>query len=288
MHPISREVIGTTIGEHTFEYTWRDMVLYALGVGAKENEMEYLYEKNLKAIPTFGTVPYWGTFGITPYHAIPRNVVISLNLNLEGSLHMSHELILHKPIPPMGATFTFDDVVTDIFDRGGKGAVIRSKLTAYDTDGEKVFTNIGDTYFRDYFAPDSEIYPRSEVVFPNRDPDFIERDLIPSTQNLLYRLSGDTNLLHVDSETAAQAGFPKPNMQGLSTLGYACRMSMNFLFPKEPERMKRIGAQMRNPLFPGTEMELQLWKIAECQAYFRLVDLSTGKPALDKGFVEWS
>ena len=75
MKELSRSVIGTTIGPQTFEYTWRDCVIYALGVGAGSDEMEYLYENGLKAIPSFGVVPYWGTFGINPPTFLPRSIV---------------------------------------------------------------------------------------------------------------------------------------------------------------------------------------------------------------------
>ena len=34
MKELSRSVIGTTTGPQTFEYTWRDCAIYALGVGA--------------------------------------------------------------------------------------------------------------------------------------------------------------------------------------------------------------------------------------------------------------
>ena len=37
-----------------FEYTWRDIILYNLSVGAGQGELEYVYEKGLKAVPSFG------------------------------------------------------------------------------------------------------------------------------------------------------------------------------------------------------------------------------------------
>ena len=40
MKELSRNIIGTTTGKEIFEYTWRDIVIYALGVGAKEDEIE--------------------------------------------------------------------------------------------------------------------------------------------------------------------------------------------------------------------------------------------------------
>lgn len=287
MKELSRNVIGTTTGKEQFEYTWRDLALYAVGVGAKEDEIQYQYEACLKALPTFGVVPYWGTFGITPHRDLPRNVTFSLGLDQDGSFHMAHKLVLHKPIDPKGAKLTIEDVIAEIFDRKGKGTVIRSELTAYDDAGEKVFTNIGDTLFGAYSAPGSPAFPKSTVVIPERDPDFFVKDYVAPNQNLLYRLSGDTNLLHVDVEEAHKRGFNKPIMQGLCSFGYACRLAIPYLVPEQPERIKSIEGQMRNPLFPGTEIELVLWKSGEGKAYFRLMDLLNNRPILEKGEIVW-
>lgn len=78
MGELNRNLIGTTTGPQTFSYTWRDVALYAMGVGAGSDNLEYLYEKDLKAIPSFGVVPYWGTFGITP----PRNIPTPINCTI--------------------------------------------------------------------------------------------------------------------------------------------------------------------------------------------------------------
>jgi len=289
MDTLSKDVIGTKVGPRTFEYTWRDVVLYALSVGAKEDEVEYLYEKDLRAVPSFGAVPYWGTFGISPIITVPHPAIISLALKPEGGLHMAQELIIHKAIPALGGKLTFSDVVTDVYDRGGgKGVVVRTELIAYDEQGEKVFTNIGDNFNRLYTALDADAPPKNEVVLPDREPNFVETDYIPGHQAFIYRLTGDTNIFHVDSGEAAKAGFKKPIIQGLCTFGYGCRMAVKAMIPKEPERVTRYAAQLRTPLFPGSQVELQAWKVTEHKAYFNLIDLSTNKPTLDKGIIEWS
>ena len=51
-------VIGASVGWRKIPYTWRDMALYALAVGADENDLMYTYEKDMKAIPSFGVLPY--------------------------------------------------------------------------------------------------------------------------------------------------------------------------------------------------------------------------------------
>ena len=53
------------------EYNWRDVALYALAVGAGRNDLMYTYEKYLKALPTYGSIPYWGTVNVLPYQWMP-------------------------------------------------------------------------------------------------------------------------------------------------------------------------------------------------------------------------
>src|SRR5436305_514832 len=42
----------------SFSYAWKDTVLYALGIGAKRDELDYLYEgRGPKVVPSFAVVP---------------------------------------------------------------------------------------------------------------------------------------------------------------------------------------------------------------------------------------
>ena len=44
---LNMNAIGKKIGPITREYTWGDVILYALAVGSGSSELEYCYEKNL-------------------------------------------------------------------------------------------------------------------------------------------------------------------------------------------------------------------------------------------------
>ena len=49
------DVAGTPLPPTSFEYNDRDVMLYALGIGA--SELPFIYERNLKVIPTFAVIP---------------------------------------------------------------------------------------------------------------------------------------------------------------------------------------------------------------------------------------
>jgi len=285
---ISDALIGRSTGVKTFDYTWRDVIIYALGVGAKEKELNYLYEKQLQMIPSFAAIPYWGTFGITPYSEIPKNAMQHLELDITGSLHMSHEVVIHRPLDPMGERLTFEDKVSNVYNWGEKGAVIQTELCACDASGEKVFTNYGQTFCPRFIAPSCPALPNNDISIPERAPDYSVEDEIPRHQSMIYRMSGDTNRSHVDYDFAVSLGHPRQLLQGLCTFGYACRMAVGLVLPGQPQRVTRFGGQIRSSIYPPAPICLELWKIGDHKAAFRLVNLSSGKAAFDKGYMEWN
>ena len=150
-----------------------------------------------------------------------------------------------------------------------------------------VCTNYSTTFFHEAGGFGGKPMPKSPVVIPDRAPDVELDDYISPVQNLLYRLTGDTNLVHVDPEYARKMGFEGTFMQGLCSFGFACRMAIGALIPGQPERMTRMAAQMSSVLFPDTPIRLQLWKMGAGTAYFRLMNGKTGKPVLNRGTFEW-
>ena len=60
MSEVDLSVIGTKTEPIDFEYTWRDVVLYNIGVGADESDLAFVYEKmagGLRVLPSFCVVP---------------------------------------------------------------------------------------------------------------------------------------------------------------------------------------------------------------------------------------
>src|SRR5690606_9947415 len=50
--------VGAETKTHQLEYDWKTLALYALGIGAKREELDYLYEhRGPKVYPSFAVVP---------------------------------------------------------------------------------------------------------------------------------------------------------------------------------------------------------------------------------------
>jgi len=271
--------IGKKIGPVTSEYDWKDLVLYALGVGAGFEELDYVYENQLKVIPTFAILSIYDFF----------NEFITLSgVNLAGILHGEHELIMHSPLPPEGGSLISEGSITEMYDKGpGKGALILGKIDTYHSQGQKLYTNTATLFSRLDGGFGGKPGPRETFEFPDREPDFEELDQPSPDQPLVYRLSGDTFALHVDPDFARMSGFQGPIMHGLCTLGFACRAVIKHLFPGEPERLARLRNRFSKVVYPGDPIKTQIWKLEDGRAVFRTVNAETGAVVLDRGLVEW-
>ena len=284
--------IGQSTGPRRIEYTWRDVALYALAVGAGEDELDYYYERHMKTLPSFGVIPCWNAVNNFPQrpapHPAPMLVMDAMAREMgimTGGLDMEHELIMHRPIDPIKGTLVFEDTITRIYDRGeGKGIIIESSVPVYDEAGNLLCENIARFVCFAGGGYGGQKPPRPRFEIPDREADIVVSDHISRTQNALYRLTGDTNLVHIDPDYAGGRG---PFMQGLCSFGFACRMAIKALIPGQPERMTRMSAQMRNICWPGTDIDLEIWKIHDSLAVFRMIGKSDGKTILDKGYFAW-
>jgi len=122
-----------------FSYSDREVMLYALGIGMGRdpldaNELPFVYEKDLKVVPTFAAV--------APSNMPPRpgpNVMMGLKVNFAMFLHGEQRMTFHKPLPPAG-TFTTESVLLGVYDKGPKGAIIVQQSVIRDLDGAPIVT----------------------------------------------------------------------------------------------------------------------------------------------------
>ena len=275
---LNLKAVGKAVDPVTKAYTWKDMVLYALGVGAGFSDLEYCYEKDLKVIPSFGIT--------TMYDFMPQLLAAS-NVNLTGILHGEQEMIFHKPIPPEGE-LTTEGRITHCYDKGKeKGALVVGQSETYHSNGQKLFTSIATVFARLDGGFGGENAPKRKIEFPERDPDFEVEARPLEDQPLVFRLSGDVFQLHVDQEFAEMAGFEKPIMHGLCTHGFACRALIAKLVPGEPEKVRRLACRFSKTLYPGMPIKTLIWKTGEGQALWRVVNTEKGEVVIDNGIFEY-
>ena len=143
-------LIGTDVGWRSIAYNWRDMALYALAVGADENDLLYTYEKNMKAIPSFVAVPYYSAVNNMPQQPrpYPANYLAldlmsrELGRQLQIAPHMGFEINMKRPVDPIKGTLVFNNWIDKIYDRGeGKGCDLEMRNEVYDEAGNLLAVN---------------------------------------------------------------------------------------------------------------------------------------------------
>jgi acyl dehydratase len=240
-------------------YRWgdRETMLYALGIGMGGDpmnleELPFVYESGLKAVPTMATVVAWG--------AGPG--LGKLGINFLMVVHGEQKVEFHKTLPTE-AEITAEARIIGAYDKGkDKGAVIYTETVLKDAStGEAIATLTGSTFARGDggFGGPSEGAPEPHEV-PLRAPDQTVEFTTRPDQALIYRLSGDRNPLHSDPGIAKAAGFPRPILHGLCTYGITCRAVLQAYADFDPSRIKSHQVRFSSPVFPGETIAVDLWK----------------------------
>jgi acyl dehydratase len=234
-----------------FQYTWKDAVLYALGVGAKIDELDYVYEgRGPKVLPTFAVVPSFASM---------ISVAGELGANPMMILHGEQKIVLHRAIPPQGKLATVSEV-KGIYDKG-KGALVVVEAKTSDDKGEPVFDNVFSIFVRGEGGFGGERGPEAvKADPPSRAPDFEIVEATAPEQALLYRLSGDVNPLHADPAMAKFGGFDRPILHGLCTFGHAGRAILKGACGGDPSNLRAFGARFSGVVFPGDTLTTRGWR----------------------------
>jgi acyl dehydratase len=252
--PLDLSLVGKPQDAASFTYTWKDPVAYALGIGAKTSELDYLYEgKGPKIFPSFAVVPKF-----------PAMLALlgKSGGNLAMVVHGAERVVVHKPFAPHG-TLTSVAMIKGIYDMR-KLAVVHIETETRD-GSELVATTLSSIFYRGEGGFGGEPPPKDDVpkIPKDRAPDFSIEEATSKEQALLYRLSGDPNPLHADPEFAANVGFPQgPILHGLCTFGFMVRHAAKGACGGDASKLRAFEAQFRRPVWPGDTLVTEGWTVA--------------------------
>ncbi len=124
-------------------YTSKDCMLYALGIGLghdpmNEDELPFVYEKNLKVLPTMAAV-----LGYVGFWARDRDTGIDWVKIVNGEQGVT----LHKPLAGQGTVIGRQRIV-EVIDKGaGKGALVFSERKVSDKATGDLIATVTQTTF---------------------------------------------------------------------------------------------------------------------------------------------
>lgn len=264
-------------------YVAKDAMLYALGVGLgmdpmDRGQLDFVYEKNLKVLPTFAVVLAHPGFWVRD---------LDTGIDAVKVVHGEQGLTLHRPLPPTG-TVIGKSRISGVVDKGqGRGALVMSERKLSDkATGELLATITQTTFCRGDggFNGPSGPSPKPHEP-PSRNADFV-CDLPTAPQAaLIYRLCADINPLHADPDVAKAAGFPRPILHGLATYGLAGHAILKTVCGYDPTKLKTLEGRFTAPVYPGETFRTEIW-IDGVVASFRTSALERNVVAISNGRAE--
>ena len=253
--PLDPATVGHETEPQRFTYRWQDAALYALGVGARQKDLGFLYEN---AEPTMKVLP---TYAVIPTFEACKSLFDVVGGDFGGVVHGAQTIRLHRPFAPSGTLVTVGRVASI----GDLKRMAQAVFTTRTTD--EAGTLLCETEWTIMYLLDGgyggDAPPKSvRVRAPERDPDWTVRETTTAEQALLYRLSGDHNPLHADpraAEKAAKVTEGRPILHGLCTYGHIGRAILANACGDDPARLRSFTGRFSKPVWPGDTIVTRGW-----------------------------
>ena len=272
--PINPEAVGAKGAPSKRSWTSKDALLYAVGIGAGTDELQYTTEntKNIdqKVFPTFAVIVGGG--------GIPMREVGSFNPTL--MVHGEQGIELLSEIPAEGEIESVGEC-TAIYDKGSAAVLEFTSESKNVATGEVLLRTRTSLFCRGEGGWGGDRGPSEKIQFPSRTSDQQVSYKTREDQALTYRLSGDRNPLHSDPSFAAMGGFEKPILHGLCTYGFTGRGLLNEICGGDAGRFKSMNARFSKPVFPGDTLTVSIW-VDGGEALFKTTN-QNGDVVIDQG-----
>lgn len=274
---------GWQFDEVRHAYTEKDAILYALSLGLGEDptdptQLQYVYERNLRAFPTLAVVLGYPGFWLREP---------GTGVDWTHAVHGEQRLRILQDFSA-AATVVARHRVSHVVDKGpGRGALVVTERRLHDGATDTLLAVCSQTSFcradGGFGAGDASPPPLSAT--PDRPADRCATLTATTQAALLYRLNGDVNPLHADPEVAHRAGYPRPILHGLCTYGMAARALLQIY--GHVRRLARFDARFSAPVYPGETLRVECWDEPGGAVRFRAIVAERAQTVLSHGFAAW-
>lgn len=241
------QLVGASLGSRFVQYDESDVILYALAVGAHASDLDLVFERDLRVLPTFAT-----TLGLWANDEVAALGVFTP----DAALHGAQTLEMIEPLPRTGG-FEVSASVTGVWDKGRSAVVDVTATSAYFRTTYSIFLpGRGGWGGTQGAATSTSTNPMPGGAGDWRgEPSWSTRFATSPEQAALYRLTGDRHLIHIDPGAAVSAGLPGVILHGLCTLGIAAR-EVSAAAGAHPADLRHVSARFAAPLLPGEVLRI--------------------------------
>ncbi len=253
-----------TRGERV-QYSDRDILLYALGVGLgrdpdARNEHPYLTDPaGLKTLPSFASV------------LVGNRLLDDCGWNAARVALRDESVALERPVEDAG-TLLMDSDVVSVFDRGADGGALLTVETRArrERDGQPLFT-VRRTWLArgdgGFGGPQGISQTRGEggsapaAPFPQRRPDMTRTCPTRADQALLFRLSLERSAPPGEAP-ARRPVLPLPVLDGHCLQGIACLAVLGEICEYDHTLIRSLSVGFSGTASPGETLVAELWQDA--------------------------
>ncbi|KAK4705543.1 hypothetical protein P7C70_g660, partial [Phenoliferia sp. Uapishka_3] len=267
------KALGFVSEPQPVSWNQRDHLLYAAGIGAKNDELQFLYElsKDWHPFPTYPLVLVFkgdsqelNNFAESQLRGGKAPGLPATDPN--KGLHAEQSIEIIKSIPAVsGPGWMLSKKLVGIKDTG-KGLIVDASLELTSPQGEVYVRMVSSSYLIGKFNAGgfnkSTVPPQPYKGLgkpPTESADKVFSEKTTPEQAILYRLSGDYNPLHIDPNIGKAIGFPGCILHGLSSYGHAARAIVLSVAGGDGRRLKFMSARFTTPVLPGDELETHMW-----------------------------
>ncbi|MDM0015334.1 MaoC/PaaZ C-terminal domain-containing protein [Variovorax sp. J22P168] len=237
----------------------RDAALYALSVGLGQDPLD---ARQLSFVdPARADMP------ILPFMAVvlapqgPWMADPALGIDYVRAVHGEQSMRFEAPLPTEGEIVARLRVL-DVVDKGAdRGALLYTEKELRNAaTGERCAVLHSTLFLRGdggFGGPTRPVAPAHRP--PDRAPDHTLDLPTRPEQALYYRLNGDLNPLHADPAAAAKAGYARPILHGLCTLGLCGHALLRTLCDYDAARLAALSLRFSAPVLPGDTVRVELW-----------------------------
>ncbi len=251
---INSTSLGATVLDTYREVTWRDTMNYA----AATEDYNPLYYDDSGSTEVIAPPMYAVAFTWPILDEERGNYPAEISLR---GVHAIEHIIFHQLVKA-GQQLRMELKAVSI-KQTRAGVLKTSRITVFDDNGDKVFTEYSSGLLRGVVCEDGggESEPVPEIPEFEGESGTIWTVEIPVAKGLAHVYDGCTriiNPIHTSKSVAESVGLPNIILQGTCTLALAARELINREAAGAPERLMELSCQFRNMVIPGTTIQLKL------------------------------